>query len=244
MLFRLRGILFASLIFLGFWAPWERAGHGHPGTVWLLLAGVVARAAGVSISYTIVGVMAAAILLTLLAALLRTWASAYLGAAVVQSFHLHGSSIVAAGPFRFVRNPLYLGLWLHLLALAVIMPPGGALLMLAGTALLIFVLVRIEERYLVQSQGEAYLQYKQCVPRFLWSWRPRIRLSGERPNWLGGVLGELYMWGATITYLGFAGRFNVLVLEQGLLISAGISILARGLRRPGPVSGSAVPLQQ
>jgi protein-S-isoprenylcysteine O-methyltransferase Ste14 len=215
-------------------------GHNYPGTVWLLLSGTLTHATGLSISYTSIVVMGIAILLAILAALLRTWASAYLGLGIVQNFQLYDGRIVAAGPFRFVRNPLYLGLWWHLLALAVIMPPGGALVMLIASSLLIVALVHIEERHLTDSQGELYREYIRRVPRFLWAWRPQVGSSGERAHWLHGVTGELYMWGAVITYLALASRFNVLLLEQGLLISAGIAVLARGLRR----TGSTVPVRQ
>jgi protein-S-isoprenylcysteine O-methyltransferase Ste14 len=51
---------------------------------------------------------AGAALLMALAALLRTWASSYLHASVVYGSELKSASLVADGPYRRVRNPLYL----------------------------------------------------------------------------------------------------------------------------------------
>lgn len=231
-LFRFRGWIFSALITLGFWAPWERTGNAHPGTVWLMFAGALTRMGWLPIAYASIAVMAMAILLAVMGAGLRTWAAAYLGTGVVQDRALHGERVVADGPYRYVRNPLYLGLWLHLLALAVAMPPQGALWMLAGSTLLIAGLIRAEEQHLTATQGEAYLAYARRVPRFVWSWRARVPAGTERPHWLNGVTGELYMWGVAITYILFASRYDAQLLVRGVLVSAGIAVVARGLRRP------------
>src|SRR5262249_49124499 len=47
-------------------------------------------------------------LLVFLAAALRTWATAYLRAEVVHDASQHSEALVADGPYRYVRNPLYL----------------------------------------------------------------------------------------------------------------------------------------
>ena len=44
-----------------------------------------------------------------LAALVRTWASAYLHSSVVYAAEVKTASLVADGPYRQVRNPLYFG---------------------------------------------------------------------------------------------------------------------------------------
>ena len=47
-----------------------------------------------------------------LAAGIRTWAAAYLHSDVVHDAMLHTERILADGPYRHVRNPLYLGTFL------------------------------------------------------------------------------------------------------------------------------------
>ena len=238
LLFRLRWAAMALIVLFGFWAPWERIGGAQPGTAWLFLAGLLARSGVLPIAESSVAVMAVAILCALLAALLRTWAAAYLGSAVFNDSNLHGDRVVADGPYRYVRNPLYLGTWLIAAALAVLMPPGGALFTIVTIAAFNAVKVRAEERRLTAGSGEIYRAYAQRVPRFFFALRPRVAVGGVRARWADGFLSELFPWGIFVTYVLFAGRYNVTLLVQGVLISLGISVLVRGLWRPRAVVAS------
>ncbi len=231
-IFRFRRWVLVSIYFLGFWAPLDRMDGAHPESTWLFLAGVLARYRILPIAYSSIAVMGVAILLAILAAILRTWGTAYLGREVVLDRELHGERVVADGPFRYVRNPLYVGLWLHTLALSILMPPGGALFSVVAIALAIVAFVHVEENRLTAQSGEDYLAYRRKVPRFFCSLLPRIPAGGQRARWGQGFLGEIYPWGVCITYIAFASRYNVTLLEQGVLISLGISIMVRGMLRP------------
>jgi protein-S-isoprenylcysteine O-methyltransferase Ste14 len=76
--------------------------------------------------------------------------------------------ILATGPFRLTRNPLYVGLMLLYAAGALFFDSGWALLLLPlAFAALHFGAVLPEERYLEAKFGEEYLSYKRRVRRWL-----------------------------------------------------------------------------
>jgi protein-S-isoprenylcysteine O-methyltransferase Ste14 len=78
------------------------------------------------------------------------------------------TSLVTSGIYRLTRNPMYLGLALALLSLAVLLSSVWALLGLAAFALYItrFQIVP-EERVLSGIFGEAYSAYQRKVRRWL-----------------------------------------------------------------------------
>ena len=78
------------------------------------------------------------------------------------------TAIVTGGPYRFTRNPMYVGLTLIYagLALALDGPLALALLPVVLAIVRIYVIAR-EERYLAAKFGDAYLDYKRRVRRWL-----------------------------------------------------------------------------
>lgn len=76
--------------------------------------------------------------------------------------------VVSTGPYRFSRNPIYVGMFLALAGLAV----GFDTLWLILAAILLFPVLRYgvigrEERYLEAKFGPTYLAYKARVRRWL-----------------------------------------------------------------------------
>ena len=78
------------------------------------------------------------------------------------------TALVTDGPFRYGRNPLYLALTLLYLGVGCLMNAFAILLLLlpALVVLHVGVIVR-EEAYLTRKFGEAYLQYRSQVRRWL-----------------------------------------------------------------------------
>ena len=78
------------------------------------------------------------------------------------------SALVEAGPYRFTRNPMYLGMALISAGLAACFESLGAAGLSALTVLIVdrFVISR-EEAYLIQRFGEAYADYRRRVRRWL-----------------------------------------------------------------------------
>ena len=78
------------------------------------------------------------------------------------------TAIVATGPFRFTRNPLYLGLTLTYIGLSLLLNTWWSLFLLVPVWLVMhFLVVRREEAYLTRKFGETYLAYRSRVRRYL-----------------------------------------------------------------------------
>jgi protein-S-isoprenylcysteine O-methyltransferase Ste14 len=78
------------------------------------------------------------------------------------------TTIVESGPYRFTRNPIYLGMFLGLVGLAVAFDTLWLLLMLVPFALVIrYGVVAREEAYLERKFGEVYSGYRSRVRRWL-----------------------------------------------------------------------------
>ena len=78
------------------------------------------------------------------------------------------TAIVASGPFRFSRNPLYLALTLLYLGLTLAFDTWWGIVVLVPVLIIMHrgVVLR-EERYLEQKFGETYRQYRSKVRRYL-----------------------------------------------------------------------------
>ena len=125
--FRFRMIIMTLAVVLGFAAPWIELLHwGTRTTAWLWL-GFELGGLGVSANVAIKAVTSLAILVAAIAAAVRIWGTAYLGVGTVNNQEMKAGTVMADGPYRFVRNPLYIGSWLTIAAISVLMPPTGAL---------------------------------------------------------------------------------------------------------------------
>jgi protein-S-isoprenylcysteine O-methyltransferase Ste14 len=225
--FRFRYLIHVVIYILGFIAPWNRWLHLDTVRTWQWLASWPARWGWMNFSLSTNAVLALGVVFALAAASLRTWGAAYLGSGVVRSTAMHGDRIVAAGPYRYMRNPLYLGTFLHTLALALLMPPSGALFTIVAIGLLQMRLILGEEGFLAAKLGESYREYCAAVPRLIPSLRARVPGSGARPSWGLGFLGEIYMWGVAVSFAALGWRYNSFLIIQGVLVSLGASLVAR-----------------
>jgi protein-S-isoprenylcysteine O-methyltransferase Ste14 len=145
-----------------------------------------------------------AAVLLILAALIRTWASAYLRAGVVYATKLKAGSLVADGPYRQVRNPLYFANVLMVFAMGAMMSRTGFLV--AAVAMLVFCyrLILREEAELQTAQGEEYEHYRKAVPRLRPALWPRIASAGRQARWADGFKAEAWYWGFAAALVVFA----------------------------------------
>lgn len=231
--YRFRFLIFVLLCIVGFSAPWNMVlhldGRGINSHVWGTLAWLLARSGAVGFGTAFNVVLAAGSVCAGLGAWLRTWGTAYLGSGVVLAGNVRGESVVTDGPYRYVRHPLYLGGWLNTLALAMLMPPSGAIFTMGILALLSLWAIRREEAFLGARLGESYLAYCAKVPRLIPALRPRVAGSGAQPQWMQALLSNLFEWGIAVSLVAVGWRYNEVLLLQWVLVSLGVSIMARAL---------------
>lgn len=229
--FRFRIIIGFLLYVLGFWAPWARylGGSGRVSTTWLELSGAIASAHWLSLESATIVVTVIALLCAIKGTGLRVCGTAYLGTAIVHDSSMHGTDVVAAGPYRYVRNPLYLGTFVFSIAISILMPPTGAIFFLGAQAIFYYRLILGEEAFLAVQQGEAYLAYKQKVPRLWRSLRARVPASAARPQWLTSVLAESYYVSFTLCFAVLAWRYNAYLLIKCVIICFGASLVIRAI---------------
>jgi protein-S-isoprenylcysteine O-methyltransferase Ste14 len=82
--------------------------------------------------------------------------------------HRPTTALILSGPFRFTRNPLYLGLTVFYVGLMLVFELTWGLLLLPFVIWLITIWVIVpEEKYLEQKFGADYLDYKSRVRRWI-----------------------------------------------------------------------------
>jgi protein-S-isoprenylcysteine O-methyltransferase Ste14 len=177
-------------------------------------------------SFALHVVFGAAAALMVVAALVRTWGSAYLGRKVVHDHAVHGEDLRADGPYRHVRNPLYFGNVLMSVAISQIAPVIGCPVMIIGMVVFCYRLIGREEAVLEAEQGDRYRAFMRAVPRLWPSLRARIPASGGAPDWINGLSAEAFFWSFALGLVGFAVSLNILWFYGGLVFSPLLSWLA------------------
>ena len=169
-------------------------------------------------------VIAAGALLVFLAAAIRTWGAAYLKTDVVHDTAQHSEALVADGPFRYTRNPLYLANLPMAAGIGVLASRWGFIFLVLANWIFVYRLIFREEEALLRTQGESYRTYCRSVPRFWPSLKPRVSSGNLTPQWGQAFAGEIFVWffgvaelaiavtlnpriGYTLFALGFAGYF-------------------------------------
>jgi protein-S-isoprenylcysteine O-methyltransferase Ste14 len=183
------------------------------------------------------GLFAFGALLTILAALLRTWATSFLRSEVVHDAALHSNILVADGPYRYVRNPLYLGTTLLTLGMGLMASRLGYAVIVFGILFFDLRLITREEAELTASQGETYRKYLATVPRLFPSLFPCLPASGARSQWMQAIQGEGFFWGFAAATIAFAITLNLHYFWITLTIAFGLYLWSYlTLKRKQPTS--------
>lgn len=226
--FRLRMLINMTIVVLGFWAPWTAAlglGRRIPLLEWLPLE--LSRLGLLSFAVASPVAIVAAAFIAAIGAVLRVWGTAWLGPGIVQHGQMQAGAVMADGPYRFVRNPLYLGLWCMVAALAFIMPPTGALVAMVLLTVFLLRLILGEEAFLTGQLGLSYQNYLSAVPRLVPRLSSTLPRTGRKPRWLHGVLAEITPIGVFIALAFVSWSYNRLLMGRVIIVSFGLSLAIR-----------------
>ena len=152
-----------------------------------------------------IGFLTAA-LITVFASVLRMWSGSILTSQRMMAFPVQDDSLLVAGPYRLVRNPIYLADLIAFAGFAICLPGIGILL-----PILLYLhytqLIKYEEVSLEKRFKERYADYKKRVPRLI----PNHRSFGSS----GAVLNEF-----EINRDGFRHNAVYLLLIPGFIVAS------------------------
>ena len=183
---------------------WLRGLFGIPGN----------SAQAVTFARTVIVIGAA---LVFVAAALRTWGAAYLRTSIVHDTSQHSEAVVADGPFRYTRNPLYLASLLMAIGIGMLASRTGFAFLVLANWIFVYRLIFREEEALLGSQGDRYRSYYKSVPRFWPALRTRLAPSTRSPQWAQALAGETFIWLYGVAVLAIAITLNA---RLGLLLFA------------------------
>jgi protein-S-isoprenylcysteine O-methyltransferase Ste14 len=227
--FRVRIFIIAIIYTLGFFSPWDSLlGQSVRTTMWLQLSSWISASRLLNLGEATLFVTVCALLLAVAGTALRVWATAYLGGGIVSGSRMV-AGVVASGPFRHVRNPLYLGTLLLTFPVALLMPVSGTIFTLVAIVIFELRLILGEEAFLARKLGPDYEEYKQAVPRLLPKIRSSVGSADVRPKWLQAIVFEVLPVGFTLCFAVFAWRYNAFLLTKCLLICFGVSLVVKAL---------------
>lgn len=233
--FRLRMVIMVVIVVIGFWSPWtevqriDASGLGSRSSLLEWLALEVSRLGLLRFTYATPAVIILGALIAALGAVLRVWGAAYLGYGTVHHEQIQAGAVMADGPYRYVRNPLYIGSWCMIAAMAFVMPPAGGVFSMTLLTVFLVRLILAEEAFLGSQLGEPFREYLAAVPRLLPRLRGGLPSAGHKPHWTVAVLTELNPIGVFITLAFLSWSYDHMLMLKGIVISFGASLVTRAL---------------
>ena len=217
-----------TIILLGLNAPWTRAlgpDQRIPLLEWLPLE--LSRLGLLSFAAATPVVIVVAALLAGIGAILRVWGAAWLGPGIVLHGQMQAGAVMANGPYRYVRNPLYLGVWCLVAGLGLLMPPTGAFVTMVLLTVFLLRLIFGEEAFLTAQLGEPYLAYLQAVPRLIPRLRNTLPRTGRKPQWVRGGLSEITPIGIFVALAFLSWTYNERLMARTIIVSFGVGLMMR-----------------
>jgi protein-S-isoprenylcysteine O-methyltransferase Ste14 len=149
---------------------------------------------------------ASGVVVMALGELLRFVGVAYAGPLTRVTGEVGAPELIVAGPFAFVRNPLYVGNMFLYIGVGIAANALAPWLVLGAAVYFFFqytMIVSLEEEFLDKKFGEVYRVYRSKVPRFL----PRLvpfrtpTQETQRPDWKAAVKSEKRTFQAIVLIL-------------------------------------------
>lgn len=220
-LYRRRSAVFALLYAVGFLLGWaisfliarryEAAFAligAHRGQSGVLICGVIALAVCVA------------------AMALRVWGGSYFRGSTVSHEDAQTDALIVAGPFRFVRHPLYLGNLLLAVGLGAAAPLAGWIFIIVGNVVFVRWLAAYEDSLLAARHPEEFAQYRRHVPALLPRLLPVPARKGTKPSLMRGLMTESF------TLFLIAGVAAVFAIPRfGALVLLGCYVAAVVVQR-------------
>jgi protein-S-isoprenylcysteine O-methyltransferase Ste14 len=157
-----------------------------------------------------------------LGGLIRAWGAAYLRAEVVQDSSVRTERLIADGPFRYTRNPLYLGLLVGVFGAGLLCSRMGWVVQMILAFAFCYRLIRREEAELYLVQGDRFVTYYRTVPRLIPALKARVSASGALPHWHEALASQTPWWAIAAGEVAYA---LTLRLSIALLVAlAGVPV--------------------
>jgi protein-S-isoprenylcysteine O-methyltransferase Ste14 len=124
----------------------------------------------------------------------RVWGSAYLRAGTVWNADALDDRLIVAGPFRFVRNPLYSATILLAIGFGLFAPPLGCAIVIAGNIAFVYALISVETPLLRARYGETFDRFVAAVPTLVPRFSP-ANVAGAtvvEPSYASGFRSEVF----------------------------------------------------
>lgn len=169
-------------------------------------------------------------------AMIRAWGGAYLRAVVVHDSAVRSETLVADGPFRYTRNPIYFGSLVAVLGSGLLFSRTGWIVQMILALIFCYRLISREEKELSLKQGERFLAYRRAVPRLVPSIRPCLPASGATPHWPESLRGQTPWWGVAAAEIAYAYSFRlgfaIMVALVGFVIFIVQKYVMKSFSRP------------
>lgn len=159
-----------------------------------------------------------AALIVVVGAMIHVWGEAFLRADIVHDSRVRTEKLVADGPFRYSRNPLYLGVLVGVVGAAFLSSRTGWIAQMSLAIMFCYRLILREEKELFRTQGERFSTYCRAVPRLLPALKPRLPALGAPPHWRESFKGQTPWWGAAAAEIAYAAT-----LRLSIAISVGLA---------------------